>query len=207
MAMIGIFGGTFDPVHYGHLRIALDAIEMLGLEQVRLIPLSQAVHRDQPQTPGPLRLQMLEAATAGHADMLVDDRELRRDGPSYTIDTLRSLRDELPAQVLCLLVGEDTFAGFNDWRAPDEILRLANIAVLQRPGHELPDDAALQALLNAHQVDSLDPAVLGQIVTCPVTQLEIDVQRHPPPPGAGLSVEFLLPDSVIGLTESHRLYR
>ena len=205
--VIGIFGGTFDPVHYGHLRIALDAIEMLGLAQVRLVPLSQAVHRDQPQTPGQLRLQMLEAAIAGRSDMRVDDRELRRDGPSYTVDTLRSLREELPNESLCLLVGEDAFAGFADWRAPNAILRLANIAVLQRPGHKLPDDPDLQALLAAHRVDRLDPATHGQIVICPVTQLEIassDIRRRL---GEGLNIDFLLPDSVVDLIRNHRLYR
>lgn len=205
--MIGIFGGTFDPVHYGHLRIALDAIEMLGLSQVRLVPLSQAVHRDQPQTPGHLRLQMLDAATAGRADMCVDDRELRRDGPSYTVDTLRSLHDEMPDESLCLLVGEDAFAGFTDWHAPGEILELANVAVLQRPGHELPRKADLQALLDAHRVDRLDPAAQGQIVFCPVTQLEIassDIRRRL---AAGLSIDFLLPDSVIALICRQGLYR
>ena len=205
--MIGIFGGTFDPVHCGHLRIALDAREQLGLDHVRLIPLAHAVHRDQPETPGTLRLAMLEAAVAGHAGLQVDDRELRREGPSYTVDTLASLHAELSDRPLCLLLGEDAFAGFPGWRDPERILTLANIAVLQRPGHALADTAPLRALLDRHGTRTLDNGRVGQIVVCPVTQLEIassDIRRRV---GSGRSIDFLTPDAVIALIERHRLYR
>ncbi|MCB1725445.1 MAG: nicotinate-nucleotide adenylyltransferase [Chromatiaceae bacterium] len=204
--MIGVLGGTFDPVHHGHLRIALDARERLGLDHVRLVPLSRAVHRGQPATPGWLRRAMLTAATDGRPGLRVDDRELRREGPSYTVDTLRSLHDEQPDRALCLLLGEDAFAGFPDWRAPEEILTLANLAVLQRPGHALSDDPRLQALLAARQVAELDSAGAGGITLCPVTQLEIassDIRRRV---AAGQSIDFLTPDPVIGLIREHRLY-
>lgn len=207
MRLIGVFGGTFDPVHHGHLRIALDAREELGLEQVRLIPLAQAVHRGQPETPGGLRLAMLEAALAGRDDLVADDRELRRSGPSYTIDTLRSLREDFPAASLCLLLGGDAFNGFADWRDPAGILAIANLAVLQRPQHPAPADPRLREILARHRAQALDPARTGQIVDCPVTQLDIassDIRRRI---GAGRSADFLTPPAVIGLIARRGLYR
>jgi nicotinate-nucleotide adenylyltransferase len=202
-----VFGGTFDPVHHGHLRIALDARETLGLSTVHLIPLAHAVHRDQPETPAALRLQMLQAALAGRDDLVADGRELQRAGPSYTIDTLRSLRRELPRARLCLLLGDDAFGGFAGWRNPEGILRLANLAVLQRPGHRPPGDPALETLLADHQVDALTEQPHGQIVFCQVTQLEIsasDIRRRI---AAGRSADFLVPPAVLALIERHRLYR
>ncbi|MDJ0738313.1 MAG: nicotinate-nucleotide adenylyltransferase [Gammaproteobacteria bacterium] len=204
---VGILGGTFDPVHHGHLRIAVDAFEALGLDHVRLVPLARAVHREQPQTPPALRLAMLEAAVADHDILRVDDRELRRDGPSYTVDTLRSLRDELPDTPLCLLLGEDAFAGFPAWHAPDEILALASIAVLQRPGHALPDDPAVQRLLAERRVEDPGSARAGQIVVCPVTQLEIAARDIRARVAAGRRIDFLVPPAVAALIAGHRLYR
>ena len=93
--MIGIFGGTFDPIHFGHLRVALDVMEQLQLEQMRFIPLNQAVHREQPDTTAIQRLEMLRAAIADQPGFMADDREILRDSPSYSLDTLQSLRREL----------------------------------------------------------------------------------------------------------------
>lgn len=204
---VGVFGGTFDPVHNGHLRIALDTIEVLGLEQVRLIPLAHAVHRDQPEAPAAMRLQMLQAAVAGRTDLICDDRELRRKGPSYTIETLESLRRDLPTASLCLLLGDDAFNGFANWRDPVGILALANIAVLQRPGRPLPRDPELDKILTGRTVTRLDPARSGQIRFCPVTQLDIassDIRQRL---AAGRSADYLLPASVLDLIERHQLYR
>lgn len=204
---IGVFGGTFDPVHNGHLRIALDAREALGLAQVRLIPLARAVHRDQPETPGWLRLAMLEAAIAGRRDLVADDRELAREGPSYTVDTLRSLRRDFAGRPLCLLMGDDAFSGFAEWRDPHGILALADIAVLARPGYALPDDAALHELLDAHRVERLEPGEGGRIVFCPVTQLDISSSDIRARIAAGRSADYLTPAAVLELIERHRLYR
>lgn len=203
---VGIFGGTFDPVHNGHLRIALDACETLGLDHVRLIPLARAVHREQPQTPAGLRLQMLQAATADAPVLRVDDRELRRDGPSYTVDTLRSLHADLPQAPLCLLLGEDAFAGFPTWRAPQRILELASIAVLQRPGHALPGDPALVELLADHRAERLDGRP-GRIVLCPVTQLQIASSDIRSRVAAGRRIDYLTPPAVVELIRAHGLYR
>jgi nicotinate-nucleotide adenylyltransferase len=205
--MIGIFGGTFDPVHNGHLRIALDALELLDLDQVRLIPLAQAVHREQPATPAALRLEMLLAATAGRPQLVVDERELARSGPSYTIDTLRSLRREFPARTLCLLLGADAFDGFAAWREPEGILELANLAILERPGGQGPADPAARAILERHRVARLEPHRSGQIVECPVTQLDIASSDIRTRLAAGRSVDFLLPDAVLAVIAAHRLYQ
>lgn len=203
---IGILGGTFDPVHNGHLRIALDALEALALDHVRLVPLSRAVHRDQPETTPELRHAMLAAATADRPRLVVDERELRRQGPSYTIDTLRSLRAEFPDWTLCLLLGADAFNGFAGWRDPQGILSLANIAILERPGQQGPQDPAARAIFDAHRTERLESGRSGQIVECPVTQLDIassDIRRRL---AAGRSVDFLLPDAVIHLITTNRLY-
>jgi len=204
---VGVFGGTFDPVHNGHLRIALDAREILGLDEVRLIPLAHAVHREQPETPAALRLQMLQAAVAGRTDLICDDRELRRRGPSYTVQTLESLRRDLPGNSLCLLLGDDAFNGFAGWRDPLGILAIANIAVLQRPGKLLPRDPELGKILERRTVSRLDPARSGQIRFCPVTQLDIassDIRQRL---AAGRSADYLLPAAVLDLIEQHHLYR
>ena len=203
---IGIFGGTFDPVHNGHLRIALDALETLDLAEVRLIPLAHAVHREQPETPAAIRLEMLQAAVMSRSPFVVDDRELNRDGPSYTIDTLNSLHDEFPDQDLCLLLGGDAFNGFLTWRDPEGILSMANLAILGRPGHEWAPEPTIRQLLERHEVARLSAGRTGQIVNCPVTQLDIaasDIRRRI---SAGLSVDFLVPDQVLTLIKAYGLY-
>jgi nicotinate-nucleotide adenylyltransferase len=204
--LIGVFGGTFDPVHNGHLRIALDAREALGITQVRLIPLAQAVHRDQPETPAALRLAMLQAALAGRKDLVADDRELRRTGPSYTIDTLKSLQRDYPDASLCLLLGADAFAAFTRWRNPEGIMAAANIAVLERPGQTLTFDHDLERLIEVRRVDQLEPRRSGQVLFCPVTQLDIassDIRRRI---AAGHSADFLTPPAVVDFIARHGLY-
>lgn len=204
---VGVFGGTFDPVHHGHLRIAMDALEQLTLAEVRLIPLAHAVHRDQPETPGELRLAMLRAAIAGRAGLIADDRELLRGNDSYTVDTLRSLANDMPGRDLCLLLGDDAFAGFLDWKAPETILELANIAVLRRPGAAREFTGRLAEMLSRRQTRELQPGRHGQIRLLPVTQLDIassDIRRRL---AAGRSVDFLLPDAVLAMIRANHLYR
>ncbi len=203
---IGVFGGTFDPIHHGHLRIALDALETLRLQQVRFVPLAQAVHRKQPDAPADVRLQMLQAALDRRQDLIADDRELRRKGPSYTIDTLRSLYEDFPEARLCLLLGDDAFNDFASWHDPLGILGLANIAVLRRPNQASSSDPALAELLTKHWVKELMPARSGQIVFCTVTQLEIassDIRQRI---ASGRSADFLTPPAVLDLIVRHGLY-
>ena len=143
--MIGVFGGTFDPIHYGHLRAALDVHQALALGELRFLPLNVPVHREQPRASAAQRRAMVEAAIAGEPGFRVDDRELVRAGRSYSVDTLTSLRDELgDTRPICLLVGGDAFNGFFDWHRPRDILELAHLVVMQRPGAPIQRDARLR---------------------------------------------------------------
>ena len=208
--MIGIFGGTFDPIHYGHLRPALDVQQALGLEQVRFIPLSVAVHRDQPAATVGQRLAMARAALAGQPGFVVDEREIRRSGRSYTLDTLAELKAELPEETLCLFVGDDAFNGFLTWHRPLAVLELAHLVVMQRPATPPPADADLKNLL-AERL-ATDPRALretpaGHIYRQPVTQLDISATRIRALLAAGQSPRFLLPDAVIELIAEENPYR
>jgi nicotinate-nucleotide adenylyltransferase len=208
--MLGIFGGTFDPVHIGHLRVALDALELLGLHELRFVPLAQAVHREQPLAGPHDRLAMLQAAIAGQPGFHIDDREVEQGGPSYTVDTLASLRREHgPNTPLCLLVGADAFAGLVSWRAPAEIVALAHLIVLQRPGHELQWDAALMQQLGAQRVESatrLRTTPAGMVMPLQVSALDIsssDIRRRM---NAGRSIRYLVPDPVLEIITRQGLY-
>lgn len=207
--MIGIFGGTFDPIHNGHVRIALDALEELGLAQVRLIPLGQAVHRDQPKASAQQRLQMVAAAIDVIPGLVCDDREIRRQGSSYMVDTLQSLCDEQPSESLCLLLGSDAFNGFLSWYQPERILQLANIAVLQRPGYQLPEDVALRTLVQQHEcadVDSFGKQANGAILFHNVTQLDISSSNIRQRIASARNPAALLPEAVIRLIQQQNLY-
>lgn len=208
--MIGVFGGTFDPIHFGHLRTALDVLQALGLDEIRFIPLHGAVHRDQPETPAELRLEMVRRATRQQAGFVVDDREIARAGNSYTVETLASLRQEQPDRSLCLLMGVDAFNGFPDWYRPDQILRLAHLVVMQRPGEEYPGNQAVETLLETRRASG--PAQLrardcGLILQQPVTQLEISASRIRSLLAQGRTPRFLLPEAVLQLIENKQLYR
>jgi nicotinate-nucleotide adenylyltransferase len=208
--MLGILGGTFDPIHHGHLRTALDVAEAVGLDEVRIVPLRHAVHRDQPETPATLRLAMVRAAIAGEPRFVADDREIRRDAPSYTLHTLESLRAERGAvEPLCVLVGSDAFAEFLTWHRPHDILGLAHLVVMQRPGEAGPDDPALRALVERH--GAADPHALrsapgGRILFQPVTQLAISATDVRARLRAGRSVRYLVPEAVLDLIGRHGLY-
>ena len=208
--MLGILGGTFDPIHHGHLRTALDVAEAVGLDEVRLIPLRHAVHRDQPETPAALRLAMVQAAIAGEPRFVADDREIRRDAPSYTLHTLESLRAERgDAEPICVLVGGDAFAEFLSWHRPHEILGLAHLIVMRRPGAEAIADAALRTFVERHRAASaaeLRARPGGRVLFQPVTQLDISATDIRARLGAGRSARYLVPDAVLELIRQEGLY-
>ena len=208
--MIGIIGGTFDPIHIGHLRIALDVKEQLGLDEVRFIPLNQAVHREQPQASPEQRLAMVRAAVADQDGFVVDERELKREGASYTVDTLASLRQELADTPLCLLLGSDAFNGFLDWHRPQEILQLAHLVVMGRPGEDDSDDPALHALLEKHRAidrQQLHKQAAGLIYFQSVTQLEISATRIRQAAARGESIAFLVPPQVEAIIRQTGCYQ
>ena len=209
--MIGVLGGTFDPVHFGHLRAAVELREALGLDEVRLLPCGSPPHREPPVASGADRLAMLEAAVAGEPGLAVDTRELERAGPSYMVDTLASLRTELgPARPLCLLLGTDAFAGLDRWHDWRRIPELAHLVVAQRPGAELPAAGPVAELLRERrvsEVQALRCAGAGKVYIVHVTRLEIsasDIRRRL---AAGRSVRYLLPDAVLERIRARGLYR
>ncbi len=207
--MIGILGGTFDPVHYGHLRTALDVQESLDLERIHFVPLKHAVHREQPGISAELRASMVQAAIAQHPGFVMDDRELHNDMPSYSLYTLQSFRRQMPHTPLCFLLGMDAFRDFLNWHQPMEILKLAHLVVMHRPGEKMRG-AQLRQLVAERCVE--DAAQLnqnqgGSILFQPVTQLAISATAIRQRAQQGRSLRYLLPDAVITIIDRLRLYQ
>ena len=199
MGPIGIFGGTFDPIHYGHLRTALEVLQRLSLKKVCFVPCAEPPHRDATTVPDASRLDMVRVAVADQPSFVVDDREFKREGPSYSVDTLGSLRSEYPAASLCLLMGMDSFLGLPDWYHWEEITALAHIVVAHRPGWRVPEDGALGELLRERGTDdvaSLHDSMCGRVFVTPVTQLEISATQLRASLNAGVDPKFLMPNSV-----------
>jgi len=205
---IGILGGTFDPVHFGHLRPALDVAEQLGLDHIRLIPSARPPHRPQPVATPEQRLTMLELATKNSGWFVVDDRELHREGASYTVDTLLSLRQDFLDSPIYLLVGTDAFSAIQSWHNWQQLLTLAHIVVMQRPKEVLTMSAELDSWYRQHlATENDDDQVAGKIWPISVTQLEISATEIRSIIAQGLSSQFLLPDAVIKLIELMGLYK
>lgn len=209
MRPIGIFGGTFDPIHYGHLRSAYELLQDLRLAEVRFVPSAEPPHRGSTFAPAELRLRMVEVALAGQAGFVVDDSEFHRTGPSYTVDTLAQFRTEHGDASLCLIMGTDAYLGLTTWHHWQEILGLAHIVVAHRPGWRIPDAGDLGALLVEHGttvIDDLHEAACGRILHHAVTQLEIASTEIRALVAAGKDPRFLMPDGVRDLIVESRCY-
>lgn len=189
---LAILGGTFDPIHNGHLRAAWEAVEALDAE-VRMVPARTPPHRPPPVADAAGRVALLRAALAGQDRLSIDTRELDRDGPSYTVDTLASLRAEIgPDRPLVLLVGSDAFAGLASWHLWQDLFRFAHIGVLTRPGGEHPLPAELADFI----VDRRAPRVqgpAGRVVDIAITPLDIAATAIRETFAAGHEPRFLMP--------------
>lgn len=208
-APIGIFGGTFDPVHFGHLRSALELLEQLPLAEIRFIPCRQPPHRRTPLATPAQRLALLQLAIAGELKFSVDKRELTRAGPSYTVDTLASIRAEEGDRPLCLILGTDSFRGLSSWHRWTELIELAHLLIMKRPGESLPGDGPPGQLLAARSVHSpacLEQQPAGLLLSLEVTQLDISATRIRAAIEAGRSVRYLLPDTVWESIQKQYLY-
>ena len=214
MRPIGIFGGTFDPIHFGHLRPALELKEQLGLESVHLLPCHIPPHRAEPHASAEQRQSMLQLAIEREPGLQLDRRELERDGPSYMVDTLRSLREQHgEEQPLCLIIGGDAFLGLPSWYHWQELIQLAHIVVAHRPGWQLHEDELgpeLQQLLRQHRVDDIQalhrqPA--GGLLLQAVTQLAISATEIRQSVAAGRSANYLMPQAVWDYIRQQNLYR
>ncbi|MGZ5051531.1 MAG: nicotinate-nucleotide adenylyltransferase [Methylobacter sp.] len=209
--MIGIFGGTFDPVHYGHLRSAFEVKEIFDLDEVRLIPCASPAHRDQPEVLPAMRLRMLELAINGHPGFKIDSRELDRYSqsehkPSYMVDTLESLRQEFPTEPLLLFIGSDAFKNLNLWHQWQRLFDYAHIVVLTRPGFEIHQlDDFFKAKLT-HNDKELARIPSGKLYFQSVTQLDISATAIRNLIATNRNPVFLLPDAVIEYIKQHKLY-
>ncbi len=209
MALVGVFGGTFDPVHCGHLRTMLELRTVLGLDEVLVIPCGQPPHRPPPIASAHARQRMLAAALTDLDGMRVDSRELSRDGPSYTVETLESLKQDFPAATLCLLLGSDAFAGLESWHRWEDIIALCHIVVARRPGAVGAVPHGLKKLVSRAEgtVADLRAQAAGRIVFCETSQLDVSSSHLRAQAAAGLSLRWLVPEQVERLIEENGWYK
>ena len=211
--MIGIYGGTFDPIHFGHLRTALDLRQRLQLHAVRMIPAHVPPHRPPPVASAEARWAMLELALAGQAELVADDRELRRPGPSYMVDTLSSLRAELGDQPMGLILGMDAFLGLEGWHRWERLLELAHLVVLHRAhiwGEELKQRVPEELRLRMIEVEPFarvpDPAsqtvYLINHEPFPISGTSIRARQS-----RGLPIRELVPHEIYSYIQKYGLYR
>ena len=196
---IGILGGTFDPIHYGHLRPALDVLQALDLEQVRFLPNKTPPHRQLPWLDAAMRRELVELAIADVPEFVFDDRELQREGPSYMVDTLADLHREYPDHGLCLIMGMDAFSGFTQWHRWQAILDLCHLVITTRPGVQVPDFAEYQAEIEPRICkvpESLAQSPCGKILIQSVTLLDISATQIRESLNSGKSIRYLVPDNV-----------
>jgi len=208
---VGIFGGTFDPVHYGHLRSALELVERLELQQLLLMPCAVPPHRDVPTCDATHRAAMVELAVAGEPRLSCDKRELERRGTSYTIDSLLELRRELGAECsLCLVMGCDAVLEITGWHRWQELLDWAHVVVIARPGWQLPVEGVVANWLQAHRLTGpgqLGAQPCGGVLIEELRPLAISSTEIRSLLAAGRSARFLLPQAVLDYIQSHSLYQ
>ncbi len=207
---IGILGGTFDPIHHGHLRLAVEIYERMGLSEVRLIPSANPPHRNQPMASSQVRLMMVEAAIKNVAGLVADGRELRRTGPSYMVDTLAELRAENPDSPLFLIMGMDAFMGLSRWYQWEKLITLGHLIVVKRPGTLLPMVHTMRDFLTLRQVNAEHPATqqpAGSIIVEEIPGLMISSTQIRALLASGRNPRYLLPSEVVKVIEEQKLYR
>ena len=208
--LVGVFGGTFNPVHYGHLRSALELVERLQLEQLRLMPSASPPHRDAPECSAERRAAMVELAVTGEPRLVCDAREMQRPGKSYTIDSLIELRGELGTrQGLCMVLGCDAVQDIATWHRWQELLDWAHIVIIARPGWQLPRAGELAQWLKTHQLESpelLRQRPCGGIVIEELRPLAISSTEIRDLLASGRSARYLMPQSVLDYIQTHTLY-
>lgn len=206
---IGILGGTFDPIHFGHLRTALELHQALDLAEVRIIPCYQPVHRKLPVASPEQRLAMVQAAIESESALCVDACEIERKGPSYTIDTLQILRTTRPKTPLCVIMGIDALLGFPSWHRWEEILTIAHLIIAHRPQYQLPKTGIVANLLKerlTNKATDIHTTLAGRILLHPVTALDIsstDIRKQFAMAG---NPRYLLPHSVYNYIKQHGTY-
>jgi len=199
MRPFGVFGGMFDPIHYGHLRTAHELYELLDLEAIAFVPAGDPPHRAPPLADSATRLAMVRAAVEDDTRFSVDDRELRRPGPSYTVLTLEELRAERGDQPIVLIMGLDAFAGLDRWYRAQELIDFAHLVIAVRPGTQVPREGMAAALLERHRCDDarrLSAAAAGLVYLSTGTQLDLSSSAVRRVVAAGRDPRYLMPDAV-----------
>ena len=210
---IGLLGGTFDPIHHGHLRLAEEMAEALGIESVRILPTGTPAHRGQPHASARDRLEMVKLAIAGQSRFMLDEHEIDKTAPCYMVDTLAELRNELGTdRAIVLFLGADACAGLAGWHQWRRLFDLAHIAVAQRPGYDLEQAMPPALVAELRTRSTADPADLartpaGKVFRHAITQLDISASRIRALVAAGRSPRYLLPDAVLDHIQRNHLYR
>lgn len=208
---IGVLGGTFDPVHYGHLALAKETADRLDFAEVRFVPANVPPHRGRPHASAEQRVQMLKLAISGNPCFVLDQREILREGASYTVDTLSAMRAERGGKKpLCLLMGADTFAGLASWHRWKKLFELAHIVVAQRPGFDLKhlqsplkEEFAKRRAKSPHAVRDKP---FGAIIVLEVTPVDISASMIRERLAGGKDVRDLLPGLVLDYIQAEGLY-
>lgn len=206
---VGILGGTFDPIHMGHLRLALEIYQALDLAKVHMVPTFMPMYRKQPVATPEQRFNMVQCAVAGEPALIADKREIRRGGSTYTIDTLIEMRSEYPDTPTCLIIGIDAFLGLPSWHRWKEILDYTHIVVAHRPHYHLPQNGMISDLIKERQqtdVSFIHENMAGGILLRPITALEISATDIRKQIAMGRNPRYLLPDSVYDYIKQHGTY-
>ena len=211
-APLGLLGGTFDPVHFAHLRLAEEALAHLGLARIRWIPSGQPGHRGAPAAAAADRVAMLRLAIAGHPRFALDEADAFSPDAVYTVNTLSRLRAELGGEVpLVLVIGADQLQALDTWHEWKRLFELAHLAVAERPGYPaapgaLPREVKAEYERRKGDASTLAAGAAGRITRFPMTALDISASAIRGAVAAGTSARYLLPDAVLDYIASHRIY-
>lgn len=213
MQLIGLLGGTFNPIHFGHLRMAQELAEALNLAEIRFIPAANPPHKAAPTVSAQQRAEMVQLAIADNSLLKLDTRELNRQGASYTIDTLISVREELGESVsICLMMGSDAFTKLDSWHRWNELLNYCHIILVQRPSSQSQAKLSeqLTALLSEHyteNVDDLAEKTTGYMHMQQITAQDISATHIREKLASGKSAKYLVPNAVLAYIQQHQLYK
>jgi nicotinate-nucleotide adenylyltransferase len=213
MRLIGLLGGTFNPIHFGHLRMAQELVDALNLAEIRFIPSANPPHKAMPTVSAQQRAEMVQLAIADNPVFRLDTRELDRQGASYTIDTLISLREELGKNAsLCLIMGSDAFTKLDTWQRWDELLDHCHIILVQRPSKQVQSKLSeqLTAFLESHYTENADDLAgkpAGYVHMQHITAQEIAATSIREKLMAGENVKYLVPDQVLAYIQQQQLYK
>lgn len=209
--MLGIFGGSFDPIHFGHIKLALALLEHFEFDQIRLIPCQQSSLKETPLASAEHRWEMLNLVTSSHEKLVTDTRELERQGTSYTIDTLIEIREETDSKTpIVLIIGVDTFNSFCEWHRYDEILSLCHIMLLQRPGYELPKHGCEKELFDnfsTRDISKFSNTLNGKIYLSDEEKIDVSSTTIRAYISDGQQPRYLLPGNIWNYIKRNNLYK